>query len=566
MINEFRPMNHLTSLQNLICTIGNLPTSYALSLSYEEQIWWLCDFLEKKVFPAIEENTNITEETQQAFIELQNYVRDYFNNLDVQEEINNKLDDMAQSGTLTEIISAYLELNSLLIYSSVSDMKNAENLKNGSKCKTLGFYNINDGGSAEYSIEDITNEDIIDESTIISLRNNLIARLILNDEMNPEQFGCYGDGVHNDSINLQKACDSGKIIKTTKNYLVNEEIKIKTSFIMNKFSTIKADNNFLDDTVVSITKDTQRRNMEYYLNVDCNGVAEYGICVGKARFCKLNLNVVNSKNVGIDCNHYGIAGNGGNTFDCSVVGNENGTAEIGIIINNWDSVFDNIITQDVETGVYLQEGELICKYLHSWLSDRVASILWNTSCTLKNVGYRRIMIDWLYQDSVRYGVFGGCYGKIKYFEYNLNLENASNYNNEVNLYSPNSLTRLFVDIFTNIKNENSLMKYTLNNSNANEFGVLIKNGVATDINVIKDYIPFSNCNDAPQIGKFYVKYDIENLPINQGGYLICEIIESGYIQTYYSVNYKNNGNYYRRLRKNDESEWSNWFKYMPEQI
>lgn len=50
MINEFRPMNHLTSLQNFICTIGNLPTSYVLSLSYEEQIWCLCDFLENKVF------------------------------------------------------------------------------------------------------------------------------------------------------------------------------------------------------------------------------------------------------------------------------------------------------------------------------------------------------------------------------------------------------------------------------------------------------------------------------------------------------------------------------------
>lgn len=108
MINEFRPMNHLTSLQNFICTIGNLPTSYALSLSYEEQIWWLCDFLEKKVFPAIEENTNITEETQQAFIELQQYVTDYFNNLDVQEEINNKLDEMTESGVLSNIIGSYI--------------------------------------------------------------------------------------------------------------------------------------------------------------------------------------------------------------------------------------------------------------------------------------------------------------------------------------------------------------------------------------------------------------------------------------------------------------------------
>ena len=108
MINEFRPMNHLTSLQNLICTIGNLPTSYALSLSYEEQIWWLCDFLEKKVFPAIEENTNIMEETQQAFIELQQYITDYFNNLDVQEEINNKIDEMIINGSFNTIIEPYM--------------------------------------------------------------------------------------------------------------------------------------------------------------------------------------------------------------------------------------------------------------------------------------------------------------------------------------------------------------------------------------------------------------------------------------------------------------------------
>lgn len=558
-------MNNINNIRPFIWfSLENFPF---IEETYEEINHYklLCRIVGKinDVIKSVNSTAQQVENLTNLFNQLTEYVNHYFDNLDVQEEINNKLDEMALDGTLTEIISTFLELNSLLIYSTVSDMKNAENIKNGSKCKTLGFNTINDGGSAEYSIEDITNEDIIDESTIIALKNNLIARLILKDEMNPEQFGCYGDGIHNDTINLQKACDSGKIIKTTNNYLVNEEIKIKNSFIMNKFSTIKADSNFLDDTVVSITKDTQRRNMEYYINVDSNNVAEYGICVGKARFCKLNLNVINSKDVGIDCNHYGIAGNGGNTFDCTVVGNENGTAETGVVINNWDSVFENIITQDVETGVYLQEGELICKYLHSWLSDRVASIVWNNSCALKNVGYRRIMIDWLYQDSVRYGIFGGCYGKIKYFEYNLNLENASNYNNEINLYSPNSLTRVFVDIFTNIKNENSLMKYTLNDSNANEFGVLIKNGVSTDINVIKDYIPFNDCDNAPQIGKFYVKYDIENLPVNQGGMLICEIVENAYIQTYYSVNYKNNGNYYKRMRLNSSNEWSSWFKYSP---
>ena len=39
------------------------------------------------------------EKISQAFIELQNYVDNYFKNLDVQDEINNKLNEMAEDGT-----------------------------------------------------------------------------------------------------------------------------------------------------------------------------------------------------------------------------------------------------------------------------------------------------------------------------------------------------------------------------------------------------------------------------------------------------------------------------------
>lgn len=45
------------------------------------------------------------ENITNAFIELQNYVNDYFKNLDVQEEINNKLNEMVEDGTLTTIIN-----------------------------------------------------------------------------------------------------------------------------------------------------------------------------------------------------------------------------------------------------------------------------------------------------------------------------------------------------------------------------------------------------------------------------------------------------------------------------
>ena len=45
------------------------------------------------------------EELTNAFNNLQNYVNNYFKNLDVQEEINNKLNKMAQDGTLKNIIN-----------------------------------------------------------------------------------------------------------------------------------------------------------------------------------------------------------------------------------------------------------------------------------------------------------------------------------------------------------------------------------------------------------------------------------------------------------------------------
>ncbi len=44
-----------------------------------------------------------------AFTELQSYVNDYFDNLDVQDEINAKLDEMAQDGSLTQLIKQYVD-------------------------------------------------------------------------------------------------------------------------------------------------------------------------------------------------------------------------------------------------------------------------------------------------------------------------------------------------------------------------------------------------------------------------------------------------------------------------
>lgn len=58
-------------------------------------------------------NVNLVEEDMSnlfdAYTELQDYVNNYFDNLDVQEEINNKLDEMAEDGSLTILIGRFIQ-------------------------------------------------------------------------------------------------------------------------------------------------------------------------------------------------------------------------------------------------------------------------------------------------------------------------------------------------------------------------------------------------------------------------------------------------------------------------
>lgn len=55
-----------------------------------------------------EQNETIADYIQQ-FIDLRNYVEDYFENLDVQEEINNKIQAMVEDGTFQQVLDAYIQ-------------------------------------------------------------------------------------------------------------------------------------------------------------------------------------------------------------------------------------------------------------------------------------------------------------------------------------------------------------------------------------------------------------------------------------------------------------------------
>ena len=99
----------LQPVTRTLMTIGALPTSYLISMTYEEQLLWLQNYLIKTVIPAINNNAEATQEVQDIVMALQQYINDYFNNLDVQDEINNKLDDLVEDGTLTRLIGEYVQ-------------------------------------------------------------------------------------------------------------------------------------------------------------------------------------------------------------------------------------------------------------------------------------------------------------------------------------------------------------------------------------------------------------------------------------------------------------------------
>lgn len=86
-----------------------IPLAFDESMSYYETLAGLLGYLQQTILPAINNNADALAEVQNLMTQLQEYVDNYFTNLDVQEEINNKLDAMAQDGTLTNLIRNYID-------------------------------------------------------------------------------------------------------------------------------------------------------------------------------------------------------------------------------------------------------------------------------------------------------------------------------------------------------------------------------------------------------------------------------------------------------------------------
>lgn len=237
-MSELIPIKNLRPFTKFCMTIGALPSSYLVSTAYEEQLLWLCDYLQNTVIPTVNNNADAVSKLQNLYLQLKQYVDNYFDNLDVQEEINNKLDEMAEDGTLANIINQdiFNELNEKVdnnttnitnitskiakadyIFKTVSDMKQSTILENGNIAQTLGYFAENDGGGAFYTITNTLEETKeSNEMDIVELSNSLYAIFVpQNSKVNPLQFGCKGDGTTNDTSIFQYAVNYASDNKLT---------------------------------------------------------------------------------------------------------------------------------------------------------------------------------------------------------------------------------------------------------------------------------------------------------------------------------------------------------------
>lgn len=148
--------------KKLVMTIGELPTSFVESMTYYELLAWFTNYLETVIIPTVNNNGEAVEELQDKFIDLKNateeeiaefeenitilynqlksYVDNYFDNLDVQSEIDHKLDEMVTDGTMEQIINQEIFSD---ITNAIGDITKLETVNKGNLVEGVNCANRN---------------------------------------------------------------------------------------------------------------------------------------------------------------------------------------------------------------------------------------------------------------------------------------------------------------------------------------------------------------------------------------------------------------------------------------
>lgn len=251
--------NKLTPFK--LCVLQNFPFIEADfdSLTNYELLCKIVEYLNKTIDSQNMVVSNITE------------LNNWFNNLDVQTEINNKLDEMAQDGTLENIINEQLftKLNTkytkaIISYDTINDMINDETIEENQVIYVLGNKSKGDGFSAYYKISNLGE---VNGLYVIELNNGLYAIMqneiennfyneIYTETIRTNNTDCYLTYIpykdkDNEQIDLVvNPCGTNPL--TNHSFTPNEHARYyNTTLTTNASLAIKIEDKYVDGIVIS---------------------------------------------------------------------------------------------------------------------------------------------------------------------------------------------------------------------------------------------------------------------------------------------------------------------------
>ena len=227
----------------------------------------------------------------------------------------NKIDiiDNLESNDKNKVLSANQgkEINDKLkkkpyYYNSIAEMKADKKLKAGDMAVTLGYYETNDGGGAEYLITNTSDISTYQEK----LNNELYAKIIIKkDSIDIKQLGAYNDGIHDNYNIIQNAIKIAKnIYINSGEYYISHGILITNNInIISNNATIKMPSYDLEDNsdyafMFSNVNYGKIENLNLYVDADKTGIPPSGHeYVNYDGFSNRNgINIYNSKNIYIN--------------------------------------------------------------------------------------------------------------------------------------------------------------------------------------------------------------------------------------------------------------------------